>query len=235
MSFIEKNLVHKGELLKGAFFPAHSKQGPVVILGHAWGGQDDFIFAKAQQFNEIGLHAYAWDLYGDRRHGKNKEENSSLMGRFMEDRKFLRQRLLSILDDVKQFSEVDKNKVAAIGFCFGGLCVLDLARAGADICGVVSFHGLLGRPQISEEKVKAKVLALHGYDDPMATPPHLNEFCDEMTALKVDWQVHVFGNTMHAFTNPEAHDASFGTVYNQISDQRSWKLANNFLTEVFGS
>jgi len=130
--------------------------------------------------------------------------------------------------------EVDSSRIAVIGFCFGGLCALDLARSGANILGVVSFHGLLNKPsEHNRHKIKAKVLALHGYDDPMVTPKHVNDFCKEMTDAGVDWQMHMYGHTQHAFTNPQAHDKTLGTIYNAQAEHRSLQAMSNFLQELF--
>lgn len=152
----------------------------------------------------------------------------------MQDRQLLRERLLGSLQAASALNAVDGKKIAAIGFCFGGLCVLDLARSGADIKGVVSCHGLLGAPEIPCPKtLSSKVLALHGYDDPMVKPEAVNQFAQEMTEFKADWQIHMYGNTLHAFTNPLANDPAFGTVYNKVADERSWVATQNFLGELF--
>ena len=123
--------------------------------------------------------------------------------------------------------------ITAIGFCFGGLCALDVARSNADAAGVVSFHGLLNAPGNTADEIKPKVLALHGWDDPMATPDDVKAFGEEMTKAKADWQLHAYGGTMHAFTNPQANDPDFGTVYDADADRRSWQAMQNFLTELF--
>jgi dienelactone hydrolase len=128
---------------------------------------------------------------------------------------------------------VDDSRIAAIGFCFGGLCSLDLARAGADLKGVVSFHGLLGALDDNSHPIKAKILALHGHDDPMVPVEQVIAFEKEMTKAGADWQLHTFGNTQHAFTNPLANNPDFGTVYQPEADKRSWILMENFLAEIF--
>jgi dienelactone hydrolase len=129
--------------------------------------------------------------------------------------------------------DVDESRVAAIGFCFGGLCVLDLARSGADINGVASFHGLLTPPPDSDDaRISSKVLVMHGWDDPMATPEHLVALGRELTRKEADWQFHAYGNTMHAFTNPLADNPDFGTVYQADADRRSWASMKAFLSEV---
>jgi dienelactone hydrolase len=137
------------------------------------------------------------------------------------------------IETMKDQPEADASKVAAIGFCFGGLCVLDMARSGANIDGVVSFHGLLKAPGNTVDKIGAKVLALHGWDDPMATPDDVEAFGAEMTKAKADWQLHAYGGTMHAFTNPAANDPDFGTVYDEKADKRSWASMRLFLNELF--
>ena len=130
--------------------------------------------------------------------------------------------------------EVDENKNAAIGFCFGGLCVLDLARLGTSLAGVVSFHGLFDAPGNTEgNTVTASILALHGWDDPLATPAAVVALGEELSALGADWQIHGYGNTQHAFTNPAANDTDRGTVYDATANQRSWIAMKNFLEEQF--
>jgi dienelactone hydrolase len=124
--------------------------------------------------------------------------------------------------------------VAAIGFCFGGLCVLDLARTGEDLAGIVSFHGLFGSPgNTAGNTIRAKILVCHGWDDPMATPDQVLGLAEELTGQGADWQMHAYGKTMHAFTNPEANDPGFGTVYSERADRRSWAAMTNFLNEIF--
>jgi len=147
----------------------------------------------------------------------------------------LQERLLVSLQAMQNQPEVDESKVAAIGFCFGGLCVLDIARTGIDIAGVVSFHGLFAAPRnTSGNRIKAKILALHGWDDPMSTPDSVVALGEELSAMGADWQLHGYGKTMHAFTNPDANDPESGLAYNASADQRSWIAMQNFLAELFG-
>jgi dienelactone hydrolase len=155
---------------------------------------------------------------------------------FLEDRALLQRRMKLALETVRRLERVDKDRVAAIGFCFGGLCVLDLARTGADLRGVVSFHGLLKPPGNTQgNKIQAKVLVLHGHDDPMVPVEDVVALERELTEAGADWQVHVYGHTMHAFTNPKANDPNFGTVYNPVADRRSWLAMQNFLEEIFST
>src|SRR5690606_12960269 len=123
------------------------------------------------------------------------------------------------------------SRMAAIGFCFGGLCALDLARRGAPLRGVVSFHGLLNAPPPVAATVRARVLALHGYDDPMAPPEAAVAFAREMTERGADWQLHAYGHTRHAFTNPHAADHELGLVFNERAATRSWRSMGAFLDE----
>ncbi len=217
-----------------AYDDAHEGRRPAVLINHAWGGRDNFVADKAKKVAELGYVGFAVDMYGKGVLGSSVEENAKLMQPFMENRIMLRKRIYAALNAVKLLPWVDDNKIAAIGFCFGGLCVLDLARSGADIRGVVSFHGLLAAAEnISNNQIKARILALHGHDDPMGPPEQVLAFQNELTKAGADWQMHIYGNTMHAFTNPVANDPSFGTVYQPDADRRSWIAMKNFLEEVF--
>ncbi len=207
---------------------------PGVMVSHAWRGRTQFENDKAQELAKLGYVGFALDLYGKGVQGSSVEENSALMQPFLDDREMLQKRLQVSLDVVRRQDKVDAARLGAIGFCFGGLCVLDLARSGADVSGVVSFHGLFGSPgNTAGNKIKAKVLALHGWDDPMATPDQVVSLAEELTSMGADWQIHGYGNTMHAFTNPNANDPGFGTVYSADADRRSWNALQNFLSEVF--
>lgn len=209
-------------------------QRPVILVAHDWSGKNNFACEKANQLAELGYVGFAIDMYGNGKQGETNEEKSKLIQPFMEDRHLLQKRILAALDAAKNIPEVNTAKIGAIGFCFGGLCVLDLARSGADIAGVVSFHGLLNAPEkLPRHLIKAKILALHGYADPMVPPDLLLKFAAEMTAAEADWQIHAYGNTLHAFTNPKADDLDFGTVYNAKADRRSWMAMKNFFDEIF--
>jgi dienelactone hydrolase len=217
-----------------AWDDSHAGQRPGVLVSHAWAGRSDKEDGKAKALAGLGYVAFALDLYGKGVRGSNPDENSVLMQPFLDDRAMLQKRLLLSLATLRDQEEVDASKIAAIGFCFGGLCVLDIARTGEDLAGVVSFHGLFGAPaNTAGNTINAKVLALHGWDDPMATPEDVIALTKEMTAMNADWQLHAFGNTVHAFTNPEANDRAMGTVYDAAADRRSWIAMQNFLQELF--
>lgn len=208
---------------------------PGVLIAHAWGGRSDFEDGKADDLAALGYAAFALDLYGKGVRGSNPEENAALMQPFLDDRAVLQRRLLDALATMRQQEEVDAGRVAAIGFCFGGLCVLDIARTGADLAGVVSFHGLFSPPgNTAGNSVNARVLALHGWDDPMVPPDSVVGLAAELTGMGADWQLHAYGNTMHAFSNPAANAPDRGTLYDATADRRSWQAMRNFLDEVFG-
>jgi len=230
------NYEHNGTKLEGMLVYDTSWQTamPGVMVCHAWAGRSEFEIGEARTIAEEGYAAFAVDLYGKGVLGKSKDENMKLMTPFMQDRVMLQARLKVALKAFGDQDEVDSKRIAAIGFCFGGLCALDMARSGADVLAVASFHGLFTPPgNTTGNRIKAKVLALHGNDDPMVPHAQVMAFADEMTAAGADWQIHMYGKTMHAFTNPEANDPAFGTVYNETADRRSWQSLDNLLEEIF--
>jgi dienelactone hydrolase len=225
-----------GTILEGylSINSEHASKKPVIIVAHDWSGKNNFSCGKADHFASLGYIGFALDMYGKGKLGTTKEEKSALIQPLLADRSLLLSRITAALEIVKKLPDADTSKIAAIGFCFGGLCVLDLARSGADIAGAVSIHGLLNSPEKSVNKrISAKILAMHGYDDPMVTPDKVMEFCDEMTQAEADWQFNMYGNTLHAFTNPEANDPGFGTVYSKAADARSWQAMLSFFNEIF--
>lgn len=226
---------HNSQNLKGFLaYEAAGGKRPAVLVAHDWSGRNEFACQKAQMLAKLGYIGFALDMYGDGRTGNTTEERSALMQPLASNRKLLRERMRAAFDAVAAMPEVDNSRIAAIGFCFGGLCVLDLARSGAPVKGVVSFHGLLSQPDnLPNQTIQAKVLVLHGYDDPMVKPAQVNDFCQEMTEAKVDWQVHQYGHTQHAFANPQAHDEKLGTIYNPVAERRSMQAMTNFLQEIF--
>ena len=216
-------------------FVAYPEQqnSPLVLIVHTWAGRDEFVQNKAIELAQEGFVAMAVDMYGDAKVGASTEENQSMMAPLIEDREKLKSVITAAVETGKQLKGVDTSKIAAIGYCFGGLVVLDLARSGIDINGVVSFHGLLMGSDISDKGIQAKVLVLHGERDPMVPLSRIDEFQQEMTEAQADWQLHSYGNAYHAFTNPDANDPDFGTQYNQNADKRSWQSMMNFFSEIF--
>ena len=226
-----------GELLLEGYMawdPAHSGPLPAVAIAHTWAGRTPFEEGKAVELAEQGYVGFAIDMYGKGVRGSSPEENTALMTPLMQDRAVLQRRINTAVSVLRQQAEVDPKRVAASGYCFGGLCVLDLARSGSDVCGVVSLHGLFGAPgNTAGTPISAKVLCLHGYDDPMAQPQSMLDLASELSAAGADWQVHAYGNTVHAFTNPEANNPEMGTAYSARADHRSRQALFNFLEECF--
>jgi len=208
---------------------------PAVLVAPTWAGRTSFEGNKAHMLAEMGYVGIAIDLYGDGKTGVGTQECSALMTSVVSDRANLQARMAAAVTAARALPETADGPLAAIGFCFGGLCVLDLARAGGDVAGVVSFHGILGAPDnLPEPQISARIMVLHGYDDPMADPDAMRAFCDEMTRAGCDWQLHAYGQTTHAFTNPNANDPDFGTVYSARATDRSFASLRGFLTEVLG-
>jgi dienelactone hydrolase len=225
-------------LLEGYCALDDSKPGvkPAVLIAHDWSGRNDFFCQKAEQLAELGYVGFALDMYGNGKTGKTLEEKKALHAPFMADRNLIRSRMLAAFDTVQKLDAVNTARIGAIGFCFGGTCVLDLARTGAELKGGVSFHGGLAPPEgVATKKIRAKILALHGYDDPMVSHEQVAAFEAEMNNGGVDWQLNVYGHAKHGFTNPQAHDEKLGIVYNNLADRRSWANMREFFTEIFAA
>ena len=229
---------HNGTIFEG-YLALDEERGlprPAVLIAHTWAGRSEFVCDKARILAGQGYLAFALDLYGKGVIGTSPEENGRLMQPLLDDRALLQARMLKALDVVRAQDEVDNRKIAAIGYCLGGLCVLDLARVSGNVQGVVSFHGLLGKPGNTDgQPISAKVLVLHGHDDPMAPVEDVVALEQELTGAGADWQLTAYGNTMHSFTNPNANAPEMGTVYSDVADHRSWISLMNFLKEVFAS
>jgi dienelactone hydrolase len=225
-----------GDTLLEGFFAYDSDAArpvPAVMIAHMWGGRVEFVCEKARQLAAQGYAAFALDMYGKGVFGSNPAENEKLMQPFIDDRALLKRRMGAALHTVRALMPVDPARIAAIGYCFGGLCVLDLVRSGADIKAAVSIHGLLDPPATQPQATSAKILILHGSDDPLADTHSLLALQQELTHINADWQTIVYGGTQHAFTNPAANNSDLGTVYHPLSSQRSWRALLDFLREVF--
>jgi dienelactone hydrolase len=224
-----------GTELEGYFAWDNAQAGPRpgVMIVHAWAGRSPFEEEAARKLAGLGYAALAMDVYGKGVLGSSPAENTALMQPFLEDRAALQRRLGVALDVLAAEDVVDGGRLAATGYCFGGLCVLDLARTGRDFRGAASFHGLFNAPGNTDgTAIKAKVIALHGWADPMVPPESVVALAEELTAAGADWQIHGYGNTLHAFTNPEANAPDMGAAYDANADRRSWQTLENFLAEV---
>jgi dienelactone hydrolase len=221
---------------RGEYYIEPGTEGPlpIVLVCHAWDGLNDEVRDKSRKLAHEGYLAFAIDVYGG---GKTHTDMADLMPTltpYMEDRGMLLERMEGAVAAAKTIPGADLSRMGAMGYCFGGTAVLDLARAGSDdIKGVVSFHGGLdGNALDSPQTLSTKILVLHGEDDPLVPPEQVAAFKAEMTAKQVDWQLHAYSNTMHAFTRPEANDPAFGAVYNPAADRRSWQAMLNFFDEA---
>jgi len=215
--------------------PATEGDSPVVLVAHAWGGLSDHEKEAATRLARLGYTGFAIDVYGKGKRGSTVEECTALMNPLVGDRDELQARLKGSLATGLGLGNIDQSRSAIIGYCFGGLCAFDLARTGADIRGAVSYHGLFAAPgNQTDTKISAKILALHGWSDPMATPEDVIAFGKEMDSKGANWQVHAYGDTYHSFTKKAANDKANGQAYSADADRRSWRAMQNFLEEVFG-
>jgi dienelactone hydrolase len=209
---------------------------PTVIIIPTVMGVQPLEIGFAEKLVALGYHAVVADLFGRRfTPVVDKEAAFAAMGELRADRTALRDRLLAVLEVVRKRDHVDKQRIAVIGYCFGGQCALDVARSGADVAGVASFHGLFDPPGLPAEPIKAKVAAYHGWDDPMVPPEAVVALGKELTEGGADWQIHAYGHVGHGFTNPRAHEIGIqGVFYHEAAERRSWASLVNFLGEVLG-
>jgi len=206
---------------------------PGVLVVHEWWGHGPYARRRAEMLAKLGYKAFALDMYGKGKYAKDHEEAGKLAGAFFNDRAAMRHRATLGLDELKKLPHVDRAKLAAIGYCFGGTTVLELARMGADLKGVASFHGNLATPTPATETPMAKIAVFQGGDDQM-TLSALPAFEDEMRKVKADWELTTYGGAVHSFTVAEAgDDASKGMAYNKEADERSWKALQDFFAEIF--
>lgn len=225
-----------GTVCEGYIALEPGQKRPCVLVSHAWAGLFEHERAVAEQLAQLGYVGFAIDNYGKGTRGDPTGENSALMGPWLNDRAKLKTRLMAAVAAAKAHPSVDPNRIAMMGYCFGGLCVLDVARSGtSDVRGVVSLHGIFAPPNLGlQGPIKAKVLVLHGWEDPMATPQNVLDLAKEMTAAKADWQLHAYGHAMHAFTHEGANAPERGIKYDKAADRRSWTATTDFFKEVFG-
>jgi dienelactone hydrolase len=208
---------------------------PGIVLVPGWMGVAEHYNKIADKLADLGYVAFVADIYGKGVRPKNAEEAAAQATKYKSDRGLLRQRVQAALDELKKNPNVDEKRIAATGYCFGGTAVLELARSGAPILGVVTFHGGLDTPKPDDGKnVKAKVLVLHGADDPYVPPEQLAAFMEEMRKGGVDWQMVFYADAVHSFTKPAAGtDKSKGNAYNEKADKRSWEAMKSFFKEIF--
>ena len=218
-----------------AYDTSFTGKRPGVLVVHQWLGLTDYEKKRAEQLAKLGYVAFCADIYGKNMRPKTMAEAGEQAGKYKADRALLRARANAGLDMLKKVEQVNGKHVAAIGYCFGGTTVIELSRSGADIAGVVSFHGGLDSPAPADGKnIKGKVLACHGADDPFVKPEDLSAFEKELRDAKVDWRLIKYGGAVHSFTQPMAsNDNSKGATYNEAADKRSWEDMKMFFSEIF--
>ena len=224
-----------GEELEGVLVARRdSARRPGVIIFPTVMGVSELELGFARDLVHLGYTGFVADLFGKALHGASREVMFGEMQRLRGDRASLRERLLAVLESARAQDAIEAESIVAIGYCFGGQCALDLARSGADVAGVASFHGLLDPPGLPQQPIKAKVLAFHGWDDPLAKPEDVVALGRELTEAGADWQLHAYGQVAHGFTNPGATGATPGILYNALAAERSWTSLINFLEELLG-
>jgi dienelactone hydrolase len=227
---------HGDVVLEGYVAYEKGAQGkrPGVILVHEWKGHGPYVRQRAEQIARLGYVAFAIDMYGKGVQAKDHTEAGKLAGVYLKDRKLMRERAAVGLERLKKFDVVDPAKIAAMGYCFGGTTVLELARGGYDVLGVASFHGGLSTAPAAEAKpIKAKIAVFHGAADKNVPPDQVAAFEEEMTKAGADWFLVKFGGAVHSFTVKEAgNDPSTGAAYDENADRRSGEMLKNFLSDV---
>lgn len=210
---------------------------PGVLVVHAWMGIDANAKQRAELLAGMGYVAFVADIYGKGVRPKDRDEAAKQAGTYKKDRALMRKRVNAGLAALLARKEVDASKTAAIGYCFGGTTVLELARSGAKVNGVVSFHGGLDSPAPADGKnIKAKVLVLHGGSDKGISEADKLAFEKELTDAKVDWQLVEYGGAVHCFTHKDAgNDPSKGCAYDAHADTRSWAAMKSFFDELFAA
>ena len=207
---------------------------PGVLVVHQWLGLTNYEKHRAEMLAQLGYVAFCADIYGKGIRPKNVADAGAEAGKYKSDRTLMRQRVNAGLEQLKKSELVDAKRVAAIGYCFGGTTVIELARSGADLSGIVSFHGGLDSPTPADGKnIKCPVLICHGADDPFEKPEDLAAFETEMRDAKVDWQLIKYGGAVHSFTQPDPGFSNPGARYNEKADKRSWEDMKVFFAEIF--
>jgi dienelactone hydrolase len=207
---------------------------PGVLVVHQWLGITDYEKHRAAMLAQLGYVAFCADIYGKGIRPKTAAEARAEAAKYKTDRARLRARVNAGLAQLKKSERVDPKRIAAIGYCFGGTAVIELARSGADLAGVVSFHGGLDSPTPADGRnIKCPLLLCHGADDPFESAKDLAAFEDEMRAANTDWRLIKYGGAVHSFTQPDPGFVNPGAHYNERADRRSWEDMKRFFAEIF--
>jgi len=219
-----------------AYDDAISGKRPAIVVFPEWWGLNDYAKHRAQMLAQLGYVALAADLFGNGRVTNDPNEAAKLAGALKADRPLLRQRASAALEALRMSHLVDPRKLGAIGYCFGGTTAIELARSGADVKATVTFHAGLDSPDpTAGRNIKGSILVCHGGDDAFTKPQDLEAFEDEMRQNHVGWQMNIYGNAVHSFTNPDADKHGIpGIKYNALADRRSWEAMQLFFNDLFG-
>ena len=220
-------------------YPKDASSRPAVLVVHEWWGHNSYARVRAEMLAKLGYVAFALDMYGEGKVADHPDDAKKFMQEATQDQDVLKKRFLAALDYVQQLEQVNQESIAAIGYCFGGGVVLNMARRGVDLDGVVSFHGSLATNQLAEkDTVTAKILVLHGGNDAFMPESQVLSFEEEMTAANADYEVVVYENVDHSFTNPGADDFAekydMPVSYDQEADHASWNKMKLFLADILG-
>ena len=208
---------------------------PGILVVHEWTGLNDYTKMRCEMLAKLGYFAFAADIYGKGVRPNTPEEAGKQASIYKNDRTLLRKRINAALDEMKKQKLVNTSKIAAIGYCFGGMCALELGRSGADIKGIVSFHGTLDTPNPDDAKnIKAKILICQGGDDPFVPEKQIKSFKEEMDNANINYKFISYEGAVHSFTNPNSgSDPSKGAAYNEKADKASWEDMKNFFGGIF--
>jgi dienelactone hydrolase len=220
---------------EGVIVSGEHADAPTVLVFHGMEGRSDAQVEFCHRLAGLGYRAVAVDLFGRAATRGGPEACAVAMTALIEDRDTMRDRLIGIVDIVTALPTVRRDAMAAIGFCFGGLCMLDLARHGTHLAAVASFHGLLTPlPEPPTTPIYTKISVYHGWADPFAPPDEVVALAAELTARGADWQLHAYGHALHAFMAPFADAPERGIQFSETASRRAWQSAVDFLRETFG-
>ena len=219
----------------GVIVSAARADAPTVLVFHGMEGRSDAQLEFCHRLAALGYRAVAVDLFGRAATLAGPDACAAAMTQLITHRDLMRHRLIGVVDILTDLPNVRRDAIAAIGFCFGGLCMLDLARHGTHLAAVASFHGIVTPlPEPPTAPISTKVTVFHGWDDPFALPHEMVALATELTERGADWQLHAYGHALHAFMAPFANAPERGIQYNEVTARRAWASLVDFLRETFG-
>ena len=224
------------QVLQGylAYDDSSKAERPGVLVVHEWWGLNDYAKRKAEALAKAGYIALALDMYGEGKSTDNPKTAGEWSAAVNNNKQLAKERFLAAYDVLKSHRFTKKKEMAAIGYCFGGYVVLSMAQEGVDLRGVVSFHGALPVERVEPGSIKAKILVLHGAEDPLVKPEQISQYQESLRHAGADWQFFIYGGAKHAFTNPDADKVGMPALgYNRSADRRSWTAMLAFFKEIF--